>query len=234
MRKKNISFFHLGCADCDIVSDVGSMAERPESFGEEIANSVSHGLGFLACLIGAPFLIVHAVRHKDVPSVVGASVFVATLMLLYLTSTLYHAMPRGRAKHVLRRVEHAMIYLLIAGTYTPLTLSVLRGPWGWSLFGVIWALAISGVVLKSTSGTRYPSLSMLLYLSMGWVALIALRPLWQRMPLHGILWIFAGGIAYTVGTIFYASRRRYTHFIWHLFVLAGSGLHYCVVYWYAT
>jgi hemolysin III len=225
--------FHLGCPDCDLLSDVSALKDRPASVGEEIANSASHGVGFLALLGAVPFLISHVSRYGHAASIVGVSIFSATLLLVYLTSTLYHALPRGRGKHILRRVEHAVIYLLIAGTYTPFTLGVLRGPWGWTLFGIIWALALLGILLKTLRGTEYPILAMLLYLSMGWVALIAIRPLWLRIPHRGLLWILAGGVAYTAGAVFYSLKRRYTHFIWHLFVMAGSTLHYFAVLWYA-
>jgi hemolysin III len=224
----------LGCVDCDTISDPGLLGERPQSFGEELANSVSHGLGALAVLAGMPALVKDAIAHGRTASLMGASVFGATLLLLYLTSTLYHALPRGRGKHVLRRVEHSLIYILIAGTYTPFTLGVLRGPWGWTLFGLIWTFALLGVLLKVYGGVRHPRLAMVLYLLMGWLVVVAIEPLWVRMPHQGLLWIVLGGLAYTAGVPFYRFRWRYSHFVWHLFVLAGSGFHYFAILWYAT
>lgn len=167
--------------------------------------------------------------------IVGSSVFAATLVLLYLTSTSYHAAPAGPLKRHLRRLDHAAIYLLIAGTYTPFTLGVLAGPWGWTLFGLVWGTAAFGVFYKLTAGVRYPRLSTALYLIMGWLIVIAIRPLVLEMPLPGVLWLVAGGLAYTAGVGFYASRRiPYGHFLWHLFVLAGSACHFMAVLRYAA
>jgi len=206
--------------------------DRPQSRGEEFANSVSHGLGALAALIGLPFLIGHALRSSGgAASVAGAAVFGTTAALLYLASTLYHALPRGRAKKALRVAEHSAIFLLIAGTYTPFTLGVLRGPWGWTLLGLIWALAVGGIVLKSIAGVRYPALSTGLYIAMGWLVIVAIGPLWQRLA-HGIfVLVVLGGVAYTAGVAFYAldNRLRYSHFVWHLFVLAGTSFHFFAV-----
>ena len=205
-----------------------------QSVGEELANSISHGTGFLAALIALPVLVLGAVRHGAAPTV-GASVFAATMALLYFTSTLYHALAPGRAKRVFHVLDHGAIYLLIAGTYTPFTLGVLRGPWGWTLFGLIWALAVAGIVLKSVGGVRHPRLSTALYLAMGWLILAVARPLWQAMPGRGLLWLAAGGVAYTAGVGFYAARRmRYAHFVWHLFVLAGTACHFVAVLRYST
>ena len=207
---------------------------RPQSRGEEIANSVSHGVGLLAALVGAPILIHRAVASGRPANVVGASVFAATTILLYLASTLYHAVPDARAKGVLRMFDHGAIFLLIAGTYTPFTLGVLRGPWGWALFGVVWGLAIVGVTLKFTTRLHHPVLSTGLYLAMGWLAVVAARPFWQRVPIPGLLWLLAGGVAYTAGTAFFAAKRlRYGHLAWHLCVLTGTACHYFAVLWYA-
>jgi hemolysin III len=211
------------------------LSERRQSGGEEVANSVSHGLGFVAMLIVSPYLMHHAARVGTSRDLVGASIFIATIFFLYLASTVYHALPDGKVKHVFRILEHMAIFVLIAGTYTPFALSVLRGPWGWTLFGVIWALAGVGLILKAVAGTRYPAISLALYLLMGWVALIAIHPLWQRMPHRGLLWLFLGGLAYTGGVMFYASddRLRYGHFVWHLFVIAGTLCHCAAVFGYA-
>ncbi len=209
--------------------------ERPQSPGEEFANSVSHGVGLMAALIAAPVLIVTAARRGGTAAVVGASVFTATMVLLYLSSTLYHALPRNKAKRVLRVLDHGAIFLLIAGTYTPFTLGVLRGAWGWTLLGLVWSLAVLGIVLKAVGGLRYPVLSTCLYLGMGWLILIAVRPLWLRVPLPGLLWLAAGGLAYTAGVAFFAAEQvRFSHFVWHLFVLAGATCHFFAVLWYAT
>ena len=209
--------------------------ERTQSLGEEIANSVSHGVGLLAAVAAAPVLVLSAVRHDGAARIAGASVFAATMVLLYLTSTLYHALPGNRAKRVFQVLDHAAIFLMIAGTYTPFTLGVLRGTWGWTLFGLVWGLALAGVVLTMTGGARYPKLTTGLYLAMGWLILIAIKPLWLRMPSSGLFWLFAGGIAYTVGVVFYAAKRvRYSHLVWHLFVIAGTACHFIAVLRYAT
>jgi hemolysin III len=157
------------------------------------------------------------------------------MVLLYLASTLYHALPRNPAKRVFQILDHSAIFLLIAGTYTPFTLGVLRGAWGWTLFGLVWGLAVLGVTLKSVGGIRYSWLSTTLYVCMGWLALIAIRPLWPHVPSAGWLWLIAGGLAYTSGIAFYAAERvRYGHFVWHLFVLMGTVCHFFAVLWYAV
>jgi hemolysin III len=212
-----------------------STVRRPQSLGEEIANSVSHGIGLLAALVGAPVLLLAAVRHGTTATVVGAGVFAATTVLLYLASTLYHAFPHSRAKRVFRTLDHGAIFLLIAGTYTPFTLGVLRGAWGWLLFGLVWTLAVAGVVLKVTSALRHPVLSTALYLTMGWLALIAVRPIWLHVPPAGLFWLLAGGLSYTAGVAFFAAPRlRYSHFVWHLCVLTGTACHFFAVLWYAA
>jgi hemolysin III len=208
---------------------------REIRLGEEIANCVSHGVGCLAALAATPFLILAAARRGDAMAIVGASVFAGTMVVLYLASTLYHALPRNRAKRVFRVLDHSAIFLLIAGTYTPFTLGVLRGAWGWTLFGVVWGLAVLGVTLKSLGGMKYPRLSTALYVGMGWLALGAIRPLWLHVPVAGWLLLIAGGVAYTAGIAFYAAERvRYGHFVWHLFVLMGTTCHFFAVLWYAA
>ncbi len=203
-----------------------------QTLGEEIANSISHGLGFLAAVIATPFLIVQAVRRGDGGVVTGVSIFAATVIFLYLASTLYHALPHGKAKRVFRTIEHGAIFLLIAGTYTPFTLGILRGPWGWTLFGIVWGLAGLGVFLKFKGGL-HPVLSTILYVCMGWLLLVAIRPFHERMAPAGIIWTVTGGLAYTLGVIFYSMRRKYSHFIWHLFVLAGTTAHFFAIWGYA-
>jgi hemolysin III len=212
-----------------------ALRDRTQSLGEEIANSVSHGAGLLAAAVAAPVLVLSAVRQDGVARIVGASVFAAATVLLYLTSTLYHALPRNRAKRVFQVLDHAAIFLMIAGTYTPFTLGVLHGTWGWTLFGLVWGLALAGVVLTAAGGERYPKLRLCLYLAMGWLILIAVKPLWLRMPSWGLFWLFAGGIAYTVGVVFYAAKGvRYSHFVWHLFVIAGTACHFIAVLRFAA
>jgi hemolysin III len=209
--------------------------EHTLSPGEEIANSVSHGVGLLAAVAAAPVLVFSAVHSGGAARIVGASVFAVTMVLLYLTSTLYHALPRNRAKRVFQVLDHAAIFLMIAGTYTPFTLGVLRGTWGWTLFGLVWGLALAGVVLTAVGGARYPKLRVGLYLAMGWLILVAVKPLWLRMPSWGLFWLFAGGIAYTAGVAFYAAKRVcYSHFVWHLFVVAGTACHFIAVLRFAA
>lgn len=209
---------------------------REQSREEEIANSISHGIGLVAALVATPFLILHAVLRGDTGFIAGASIFSATMVLLYLASTLYHALPIGKAKRLFHVIEHSAIFLLIAGTYTPFTLGVLRGAWGWTLLGLVWGLAVTGVALKALDRMSHPIVTTSLYLLMGWLILIAANPLYARVPTSGLLWLVAGGVAYTVGVAFFAadSRLRYGHFIWHLFVMAGTACHYFAVFWYAA
>ncbi len=209
---------------------VVASVKRAQSLGEEIANSVSHGVGLLAATVAAPVLIVDAVQRGGATGVIGASVFASTVGLLYLASVLYHALPPNRAKRVFQVLDHGAIFLLIAGTYTPFTLGVLHGAWGWSRLGLVWSLALVGVVLKAISGVRYPRFSVGLYLAMGWVVLIAVKPLWLLRPAEGLFWLLSGGIAYTAGVAFFAAERiRYSHFVWHLFVLTGTACHFIAV-----
>lgn len=209
---------------------------HPQSRSEEIANSLSHGAGLVAALVGATFLIVTALQRGRLNFIVGASVFAVTMVLLYLASTVYHALPANRAKEVLLVCDHAAIFLFIAGTYTPFTLGVLQGVWGWLLFGLVWGLAVAGVAFKVIGGAvRNHKLSTSMYLGMGWLFVIAIGPLWQHMPPDGLRWLLAGGIAYTVGVGFFITEKvRYNHFIWHLFVLAGTACHFVAVWRFAA
>ncbi len=214
---------------------VSVQGNRAQSRGEEIANSVSHGFGLLAAIAAVPVLIVAATGRGGAAGIVGAAVFGATLVTLYLLSTLYHATPRGRKKQLLRVLDHGAIFLLIAGTYTPFTLGVLRGGWGWTLFGLIWALCLAGVWLKILRGTAHPRLSITLYLFAGWMMLIAAKPMWESVPAWGLLWLLAGGIAYTAGVVFYSVLRfRYHHLVWHVCVIAGSACHFVAVLRYSA
>src|SRR3989442_2678236 len=172
-------------------------AERPQSPGEEIANTVSHALGLLATLVGVPFLISHAVRRGSTAAVVGTSVFGCTIVLLYLASTLYHALPRTRAKRVFRMLDHEAIFLFIAGTYTPFTLGVLRGVWGWSLLGIVWSLAVLGIVLNAVAAVRYRRVFPAPSLPLGGVVLVAVRAPWARIPPSGVLLPLAFGVCST-------------------------------------
>lgn len=209
--------------------------ERPQSLGEEIANSVSHGIALLAALIAVPVLISAALERADPAGIVGASVFAITMVLLYLASTVFHALPPNRAKRIFQILDHSAIYLLIAGTYTPFTLGVLHGAWGWTLFGLVWIMAIAGTVFKILGGVRYTTFSTWVYLAMGWLVLIAIEPVWTLVPKWGLFWLFAGGIAYTAGAMFFmAERIRYFHFVWHLFVVMGTACHFVAVLWYSA
>lgn len=210
--------------------------KRDQSRSEEVANSISHGLGLIAALAATPILLIKATRTGDVRSVVGASIFAASVLILYLGSTLYHSFAPGPAKRILRVVEHSAIYLLIAGTYTPFTLSLLGGTLGWILFALIWALACGGIVAEVFCKKVHPVFSTSLYIFMGWIIVFAFKPLLSSgLPLSGFFLLLAGGIAYTGGVAFYATdtRLRYGHFLWHLFVLTGTLCHYFAVYWYA-
>jgi hemolysin III len=206
---------------------------RPtQTIGEEIANSVTHGIAAACSIAALVILVVFAAMRGNAWHIVSCAIFGVTLILLYLASTLYHALPSGKAKQVFRILDHASIYLLIAGTYTPFTLVTLRGAWGWSLFGVVWALAVAGVVFQSLLIGRLPALSTTVYVLMGWVVVIAFRPLLHSLPWGGILWMTAGGLSYTLGVFFFASKSKFAHLIWHLFVIAGSLCHFFAVFFY--
>jgi len=208
---------------------------RAWSFGEELAHSLTHGVGWIASLAGLVVLMVFAVRTRDPWRIGACAVYAATLVLLYAASTLYHALSGTRARHVFQILDHSAIFLLIAGTYTPFALVTLRGPWGWTIFAIIWSLAIAGVTLKAVFGPRWPILSTAIYIGMGWTVVIAAKPLLATAPPGAIAWLAAGGIAYTGGVTFYAwTRLRYSHAVWHLFVLAGSICHYIAVLLYVA
>jgi hemolysin III len=198
---------------------------------EELANSLTHGLGVLLSVAGLAALVMASARHGDAWHVTSTAIFGATLVLSYLTSTLYHSLRGDRVKEVLRKFDHAAIFLLIAGTYTPFVLVTLRGPWGWSLFGVVWGLAIAGVALKFWFAGRFRLLSTAIYLAMGWLVLIALKPLTAALPRDGLVWLFSGGLCYSLGAGFYLWKRLpYHHAIWHVFVLAGGACHWVAVF----
>jgi hemolysin III len=210
-------------------------SRRQPSAAEERANSISHGLGLVASLAAAPVLVLTAMKTGGITSIIGAAVFAASIISLYLSSTLYHSLPETKGKGFFRLMDHAAIFLLIAGSYTPFTLGVLRGPWGWTLLGIVWGLALLGLILKAIPSTRYSRMSIGLYVVMGWLAVIATRPILVKVPLPGILWIVAGGLAYTGGLFFFGMHRlRFNHFIWHLFVMAGTICHFFAVLWYSS
>jgi hemolysin III len=215
-----------------VVDEPQALPGRTQSRGEELANSISHGIGLVGAMIGAPFLLMAAFHHGSVLFLIGTIVFIATMVLLYLGSMLYHAWPRTRAKSLLQVLDHSAIFWLIAGTYTPFALGPLRGVWGWTMLGIIWALAAFGALVKMLRGAdRHRKFAMTLYLGMGWLALIFLRPLTLRVPLSAVLWLVAGGIAYTLGVLFFVNERsRYAHFVWHLFVLTGTTCHFAAVF----
>lgn len=197
---------------------------------EELANALTHGLGATAALAGGAVLITLAAIHGDRWQLIGAIVFGACVLLLYLTSTLYHAIQHPVVKGRLKVLDHCAIYLLIAGTYTPFTLVGLRGPWGWGLFAAIWSLALAGVVFKLFFTGRFKRLSTLIYIAMGWLVIVAIKPLLAAIDTWTFGWLLAGGICYTLGTVFYhRPSLRYSHAIWHLFVIGGSVCHYIAV-----
>ena len=198
---------------------------------DELANAITHGLGLALALAGVPVLVYLAATRGTVWHVVGVSIYGATLIALYAASTIYHSFSiRTPDKRALRIIDHSAIYLLIAGTYTPFTLVNLRGPWGWTLLGLVWSMAVLGIAWKLFHVHRFPVVSTAIYVAMGWLALIALKPLAHAVPLSGLAWIFAGGIAYTGGIIFFGWQRyRFNHAVWHIFVMVGSICHYVAV-----
>jgi hemolysin III len=210
------------------------VAEAAQSRREEIANAVSHCAGLVAILCATPFLLAAAWRHGAIVPVVGAALFAGSATLLYLASTLYHFAP-ARRKGFFRMMDHLAIFILIAGTYTPFALGPLRGMFGWSIFAIVWLLALAGVLFKVFARFRFPYLSTVLYIGMGWLAVFMLRPLAERLPVAALFLLAAGGVAYTAGTFFYHwERLRYSHLVWHLFVLAGTACHFVAVWRYAT
>ena len=213
------------------IDELFAAPQWDQSRREEIANSVSHGFGLAAAIVATPVLCMAAARQPSQAFYIGTIIFVVTMWLLYLCSTLYHAWPQTRLKCALQIIDHAAIFLLIAGTYSPFTLGPLRGVLGWTMFALVWVFAITGVIIKFRIGVRSKKLSLVLYLGMSWIVLIVVRPFVMAVPLESVLWLFAGGIAYTSGLIFFGNRRlRYSHFIWHLFVLAGTACHFCAIF----
>jgi hemolysin III len=206
-----------------------------DSIKEEIANAITHGIGVLLSIWGLVMLIIQAVDKGNAYHVVSFTIFGSALIAVYLSSTLFHAIQANRAKHFFNIMDHSAIYFLIAGTYTPITLGPLRGPWGWSVFGVIWGLAIFGIVMKAINVGKHRTLSTMIYVGMGWMILIALKPRLELVPANGLWLLLAGGLSYSVGVVFYIFKNiPYGHSIWHIFVLGGSVCHFLAIYFYAV
>ncbi|MGA3344522.1 MAG: hemolysin III family protein [Terracidiphilus sp.] len=202
--------------------------------GDILANAITHGIGAVLAIVGAIVLIAASTRGTA-SLVASCTIFSITLVLVYVCSTLYHSLVRTRARHVFHILDHSAIYLLIAGTYTPFTLITLRGSLGWTIFGIEWGLAVAGVVFKSFAVGRFEVASALVYLAQGWFVVVAVVPLVHALGWHGIFWLGAGGLAYTLGIVFFAlDRLRYFHALWHLFVLAGSVAHYLAIFFYVV
>lgn len=200
---------------------------RKLSLGEEIFNSITHGIGTLLSIAALVILVVFAVGKGTVWHVVSYSIYGGTMVLLYLSSTLYHSFTKEKVKNIFARLDHSAIFLLIAGTYTPYVLTVLRGPFGWTIFGIIWGIAIIGVVIRSIYLVRFKKFMVFLYLFMGWLFIIAIVPMINSLPTISVVFLFLGGILYSLGVIFYSLKKvKYAHGIWHLFVLAGSIMHF--------
>ncbi len=216
------------------VEDYGMKDNRVWSSREEFTHALSHGMGAVAALVGGGFLIHSAWRRGGLPQIIGATVFSLSAVLLYTISSALHALPEGKTRDQFERLDHIAIFLLIAGTYTPFTLGVLHGPWGWTLLVLIWSMAALGIASKLCRGLGNTRLSTALYVGMGWVILIAARPLIERMATPGLLLMLAGGVSYTVGVFFFLARRiPFSHLIWHLFVIGGTAFHYLAIRDYA-
>ncbi|HEY5992914.1 MAG TPA: hemolysin III family protein [Candidatus Udaeobacter sp.] len=216
----------------NVIDQSLALPRRTQSAGEELANSISHGIGLVGAMIGTPILLLAAFHHASISFLIGTIIFALTMLLVYFGSTFYHAWPQTRVKSLLQLLDHAAIFLLIAGTYTPFALGPLRGAGGLTMLGIVWALALFGVVMKATRGVlRHRKLAMTLYLGTGWLGLIFIRPLALAIPWSAVLWLIAGGVVYTAGSLFFANERlRYAHFAWHLFVLAGTSCHFAAVF----
>ncbi|KAB2879181.1 hemolysin III family protein [bacterium] len=206
------------------------MEHQQYTIGEEIANSITHGIGAALSIAGLVILVVMAALHGDAWHIVSCSIYGASMIMLYTASTLYHTFQSPKVKHAMRILDHSSIYLLIAGTYTPFTLISLRGPWGWSLFGVIWGLALTGIIFKLYFTGRFNKASTIIYVLMGWIAVIAIKPMIDIIPIGGLALLFGGGLSYTLGVIFYVWKKLpYHHAVWHLFVLGGTILHFFAI-----
>lgn len=226
-------------SDHHVIADLEATLERGRqkfySVGEEIAHAITHGLGVVLAIVGLTVLVARATLYGDVWHIVSSSVFGATLVLMYMASTLFHSIPLPRAKHILRVIDHTSIYFLIAGTYTPFTLVTLHGAWGWSLFGLTWGLALFGAAFKIFYTGRFEKLSLAVYIGMGWCIVIAIKPLLHSLETGGLILMLLGGLSYTGGVAFYVfERMRYHHAVWHVFVLGGSLFHYFAILFYVV
>ncbi len=205
------------------------------SLGEEIAHAVTHGVGIPLSIAGLVILVAFSSLYGDAWHIISSTIYGVTLILCYTASTLYHGIPLPRAKQLLRQLDHASIFLLIAGTYTPFTLVNLRGPWGWTLFGLVWGIALVGMALELIARKRYKRLSISLYLGLGWLVVIAIQPMLESVGTGGLLLLLAGGLCYSLGVIFYVWKRlAYHHAVWHLFVLGGSISHFFSILFYVV
>lgn len=212
------------------VLSAGVNAYQPYSHGEEIAHSLTAAIGVAAMLVGIPWLMLTAALHGGLAHIVGAAAFGIGALMMFGTSTLYHSTKRPELKRLLRKLDHSAIYILIAGTYTPFTIGVIRGSLGWTLFGVVWTLAVFGVVVKMSGGLRLPILSTLLYVVIGWIGVVAFKQLSADLSATQLAWVIAGGLCYTGGVPFYLwKRQKYSHTVWHLFVLGGVACHFAAV-----
>ena len=210
------------------------LAERVPTLREELVHSLTHGLGAALGVAGTAVLAVETAVGGDPWRIVSASVYGASIVLLFMASALYHAFSATRARRVFQILDHAAIFLLVAGTYTPFTLVTLRGPWGWTLFGIVWGLAVFGIVFESLFLGRWPRVSTGLYLLMGWIGALAIVPMWGVFPMAGWAWLVAGGLAYTGGVVFFARDRAWDHAWWHAFVLVGALCHFVAVRGYVV
>jgi len=218
---------HGGSGEKDAAHEAVAARLKDQTLGEEIANAVTHGIGAALSVAGLVLLVVFAAMRGDAWRVVSFSIYGATLIILYLASTLYHSFTNIRLKRFFRTMDHISIFLLIAGTYTPITLVCMRGPWGWTIFGLIWGLALAGVILKAFFMGRFEKAAIVLYVAMGWLIIIAIKPMIQMVPPGAVMWLVIGGVSYTLGLIFYALKKMpYNHAVWHLFVLGGSVCQY--------
>lgn len=214
-------------------SEKQNRSQDYSGFWDELVNALTHGIGVGLAIAGLVLLVVYGAVNGTAVHVVSGSIFGATMVILYLASTLYHSFPWPETKRIFKIIDHSSIYLLIAGTYTPFTLVTLDGAWGWTLFGIIWGLALAGVIFKTMFTGRFPRLSSLIYLGMGWLIVIAIKPLYDALSFWGLFWLFAGGLSYTFGVIFYSWKSLpFSHGIWHLFVLGGTICHFFAVFWH--
>ncbi|APD06244.1 hemolysin-3 like protein [Flavobacteriaceae bacterium UJ101] len=201
---------------------------------EEIANAITHGIGIILSIIGLVYMLVYSIQNGDISHITGSIIFGSTLIIMYTCSTLYHTFQTEKRKVFFRKLDHIAIYLLIAGSYTPFTLITLKDTaWGWSIFGIIWALALFGIIYKLTPLNRYKKLSLILYLGMGWLVVLAAKPMIESLDTNGLWLLIIGGLTYTLGVIFYVwEKLPFNHAIWHVFVLGGSICHFFAVFWY--